>query len=101
MPVSWMEPMSPPLALTASPQTGCPVSGSGSSNFKLVFPPPGIADVRVRPQQVRAMAGCRPSFPREFRSTVFQACGPSLISFMDASAVLLKSFGVSVPLIGF
>lgn len=77
------------------------MNGSGSSNSKLVFPPPGIADVRVRPQQVRAMAGCGHRFRLSFVPRVFQACRPSLISFMDAPAVLLKSSSVSVPLIGF
>src|SRR5215470_6443416 len=51
-PDSVIDPMSPPLPLTASTRTGLPVNGSFNSNFELVFPPPKFVIRRSAPSRL-------------------------------------------------
>jgi hypothetical protein len=46
-----IERRSPPLPLTAITRDGFPVSGSGSSNFELVLPPPKLVIRRSSPSR--------------------------------------------------
>src|SRR6185295_1939110 len=60
-----MDRKSPPLPFTARTRTGLPVSGSGSVNFELVFPPPKFVMRRSAPSRFeryrRSSSGCADS----------------------------------------
>src|SRR5882672_10779318 len=47
-----IERRSPPLPFTASTRVGSPVSGSGSSSFELVLPPPKLVMRRSAPSRL-------------------------------------------------
>src|SRR6185436_12673362 len=64
-PAAVIDRRSPPLPFTAMTRTDLPVSGSGSVNFELVFPPPKLVMRRSAPSRFdryrRSSSGCADS----------------------------------------
>src|SRR5580704_3140323 len=97
--------MSPPLPLTASTRTGCPVNGSGSSIFELVLPPPKFVMRRSAPskfERYRKRDNGLPSSARACSSLhkSFKQVVP-LTSSISHLAVVFESLKMMFPLVGF
>src|SRR2546426_12768047 len=75
-PDSVIDRKSPPLPFTARTRTGLPVSGSGSVNFELVFPPPKFVMRRSAPSRFeryrRSSSGCAASLAASASSQRFR-----------------------------
>src|SRR5208283_3325467 len=109
-PASVIDPRSPPLPFTASTRTDLPLNGSGSSILELVFPPPKLVMRKSAPsrfERYRKRASGLPAnvspsatVHRSFRCVV-SLVSRITISGINASAILLKTFRLLVPFVGF
>src|SRR5215469_10562257 len=99
-----MDPMSPPLPLTASTRTGLLVKGSASSILELVLPPPKFVIRRSAPRRLDRYRSRRSSLPcncfasrssqRSFRYVI------SVVSGINHLSVMLEAIGFFAPLVG-
>src|SRR6267143_5781153 len=105
-PDSAIDRRSPPLPLTARTRMGLPVSGSGSSNFELVLPPPKFVIRRSAPSRFeryrRSPSGrvARIAASRSSQRFCRNLVAPIAVSGTGELHVLLETAILGVPSVG-